>query len=249
LILPVPAIDIIDGQCVRLEKGDYARVSIYDDSPLDMAFYWEKLGAPLLHLIDLDGARLGKPVNHSIISRIIKSVHIPVEVGGGIRNVSSFHAYLDSGAQRIILGSVAIRNPQLLDKCLKEAKKEVVVSVDSRGGMIAIQGWIETTEISAVELTNALKSRGVEHFIYTDIDRDGTLQGINFHQIRHFLRKTGVRMFIAGGVSTRDDIYGLKQMDDGIEGIILGKALYSGALSFAEVQKILQEEEKCSPKE
>jgi len=242
LILPIPAIDIIGGQCVRLEMGDYHRISVYGDSPQDMAFYWEKKGAPMLHIVDLDGAKLGQPVNFPVISEIIHSVHIPVEVGGGIRDLSAFRAYLNAGADRIIIGSMAIHHPHLFDECLKMAENKIVMSIDSKNGLIAIQGWLEKTEISAVDLTNILKSRGVKHFIYTDIERDGTLQGINVYRIQSFLQQTGVMVFIAGGISTQEDIYQLKQVNTGIEGIILGKALYSGALNFEDVQKILQEE-------
>lgn len=242
MIIPVPAVDIINGQCVRLEKGDYSRVDVYSDSPLDMALYWESKGAPMLHIIDLDGAKMGKPINYSIISKIIQSVNIPIEVGGGIRDISTFHAYLKNGAQRIILGSIVIQNPKLIEECLKEASNQVVISIDCQGGMIAIQGWTEKTKISAIDLTLQLKKLGVEHFIFTDIERDGTLQGVNTHYIQNYLQETGVEIFIAGGITTLKDIYQLKKINTGIKGIILGKALYSGALKFENVKKILQEE-------
>ena len=249
MILPVPAIDIIHGKCVRLEKGDYSRIQIYSDSPFEMALYWEKKGAPMLHLIDLDGAKIGKPINDSILTKIIQSVHIPVEVGGGVRSLSTFLTYLDAGASRIILGSIAIKNPKLIEECLKEARKKVVVSIDSQDGKIAIQGWTEKTEVSAVDLTLHLKNLGVEQFIFTDINQDGTLQGVNLNHIQDYLQKTNVQVFLAGGISTQKDIYHLKKLNNMIQGIILGKALYSGALSFEVVQNILQEEEKCSLKE
>ncbi|NLJ48483.1 MAG: 1-(5-phosphoribosyl)-5-[(5-phosphoribosylamino)methylideneamino]imidazole-4-carboxamide isomerase [Candidatus Atribacteria bacterium] len=249
MILPIPAIDIINGQCVRLEKGDYSRMHIYSDSPLEMALYWERKNAPMLHLIDLDGAKNGKPVNLSIILKIIQSIRIPVEVGGGIRNLSTFLSYLDAGAQRIIFGSVAIQNPQFIKDCIKRSQESVVVSIDSRDGLVALQGWTEKTTVSAVDLTNKLKNLGVMNFIFTDIERDGTLQGVNINHIQKYLQETKVPTFIAGGVTTLDDILQLKKLNAWIKGIILGKALYSGALQFEEVQKILQEEEKCSLKE
>jgi phosphoribosylformimino-5-aminoimidazole carboxamide ribotide isomerase len=249
MILPIPAIDIINGQCVRLEKGDYSQMSIYSDSPLDMALYWEGKNAPMLHLIDLDGAKIGKPVNLSIFSKIIQSVHIPVEVGGGIRSLSTFLSYLDAGAQRLIFGSVAVQNPKLVEDCIKRSQESVVVSIDSRNGLVALQGWTEKTTISAVDLTNKLKNLGVISFIYTDIEQDGTLQGVNLNRIQKYLQETEVPTFIAGGVATFEDVLQLKKLKPWIKGIILGKALYSGALQFEEVQKILQEEEKCSLKE
>jgi len=249
MILPIPAIDIINGQCVRLEKGDFSRMQVYGDSPLEMALYWERKNAPMLHLIDLDGAKIGKPVNLPIFSQIIQSVHIPVEVGGGIRNLTTFLTYLDAGAQRIILGSVAVQNPKLVEDCLKRSQESVVVSIDSQNGLVSLQGWTQKTTISAVDLTNKLKNLGVMNFIFTDIERDGTLQGVNFNRIQKYLQETEVPIFIAGGVSTLEDVFQLKKLNVWIKGIILGKALYSGALQFEEVQKILQEEEKCSLKE
>ena len=249
VILPIPAIDIINGQCVRLEKGDYLQMSIYSDSPLEMALYWEEKKAPMLHLIDLDGAKIGKPANHSLFLKIIQSVHIPVEVGGGIRSLSTFLSYLDAGAQRIIFGSIAIHNPNLIEDCLKISQESVVVSIDSRDGLVALQGWTENTTVSAVDLTNQLKNLGVTNFIFTDIERDGALQGVNVDRIQNFLQNTEVPTFIAGGVTTLEDVLQLKKLNPWIKGIILGKALYSGALNFKEVQKILQEEEKCSLKE
>ena len=245
MILPIPAIDIINGQCVRLEKGDYSQMSIYSDSPLDMALYWEEKKAPMLHLIDLDGAKIGKPVNQPLFLKIIQSVHIPVEVGGGIRSLSTFLSYRDAGAQRIILGSIAIHNPKLIEDCLKKSQESVVVSIDSRDGLVALQGWTEKTTVSAVDLTNQLKNLGVTNFIFTDIERDGALQGVNVDRIQNFLQNTEVPTFIAGGVTTLEDVLQLKKLNPWIKGIILGKALYSGALKFKEVQKILQEEEKC----
>ena len=249
MILPIPAIDIINGHCVRLEKGDYSRMSIYSDSPLKMALYWEEKKAPMLHLIDLDGAKTGKPVNFSILTKIINSIHIPVEIGGGIRSLSTFLSYLEAGAQRIILGSIAVQNPKLLEDCLKRNQASVVVSIDSQDGMVALQGWTEKTTISAVELTNRLKKIGVKNFIFTDTERDGTLQGVNIHRIQNYLQATEVQVFIAGGITTLEDIFQLKKLNRLIKGIILGKALYSGTLKFEEAQKILQEEEKCLPKE
>ncbi|HSV30507.1 MAG TPA: 1-(5-phosphoribosyl)-5-[(5-phosphoribosylamino)methylideneamino]imidazole-4-carboxamide isomerase [Atribacteraceae bacterium] len=241
MITLLPAIDIIEGRCVRLEKGDYSRVIVFNESPIDAARRWEEEGAAFLHVVDLDGAKNGKPVNDSIISRLIQAVKIPVEVGGGVRDLMAFRHYLDMGAKRIILGSVAFRNPQVLEKALALSPSSVAVSLDSLNGKIALEGWIEVSSLSDTESARRFSEMGVRHFIFTDITRDGTLTGINLPTIERFIAKSGVAIIVAGGISSLENIRALKNLPYGIEGIILGKALYTGNLSLPAALALLKE--------
>ncbi|MCX6089650.1 MAG: 1-(5-phosphoribosyl)-5-[(5-phosphoribosylamino)methylideneamino]imidazole-4-carboxamide isomerase [Atribacterota bacterium] len=241
MILPIPAIDVMGGQCVRLEKGDYTRLTVYGDSPVEMARKWEGKGAPMLHVVDLDGAKRGLPVNFPLVIKILETIRIPVQVGGGIRDLTTFSRYLEAGVTRIILGSVAIKNPVLLEQFLSIAPEKITVSIDSLNGKVALEGWTENIPLSASDLAKSMKQMGIQHFIYTDIARDGTLQGIDIERITAFLAETGVNIMVAGGISTLSDIQNLKSVRQGIEGVILGKSLYSGVLQYETVQKILQE--------
>jgi phosphoribosylformimino-5-aminoimidazole carboxamide ribotide isomerase len=241
MILPIPAIDIIAGKVVRLEKGDYERLTIFGDSPLAVARKWEAEGAPMLHVVDLEGARLGRPVNLRTIRKIVKGVHIPVQVGGGIRTVETMRRYLDLGAERVVVGSVAVKDPQEFEKMVAEASLQIAVSLDVEEGNLEVQGWTEKTTIRAAAFARKLQAEGINHFIFTDIAQDGMLTGIRPQVIREFLRESGVSIILAGGVSRPEDIVQVKAIE-GIEGIILGKALYTSALRLPEVITMLQGE-------
>ncbi len=242
MIQPIPAIDILGGKCVRLEKGDYRQSCIFSHSPVDVAIRWVEQAAPMLHLVDLDGAKKGKPVNFQVIKEIVRSVSVPVEVGGGIRNIQHFYQYLEIGVQRVILGSIAFQEPKIISHMLRSSPESVVVSIDQRKGKIAIEGWTKTTSLSAPEAAKEFSQLGVQHFVYTDTERDGTLQGFDVPALRGFLDTSGVRVIVAGGIATIQDIINLKSLDGKIEGIILGKALYSGTLQLSEALNILREE-------
>ncbi|HXL02362.1 MAG TPA: 1-(5-phosphoribosyl)-5-[(5-phosphoribosylamino)methylideneamino]imidazole-4-carboxamide isomerase [Candidatus Atribacteria bacterium] len=242
VILPIPAIDVLEGKVVRLEKGDYQKAEVFGTSPLLVAQRWEKEGASLLHVVDLEGAKSGYPVNFSVIKELIKGVSIPVEVGGGIREISSLLGYLDAGAERVVLSSVVVKNPSVFEEMLGIARERIVVSIDTRDQLVSLEGWKEEIPVKAVDLARALREKGIEHFIFTDVQRDGTLQGVRVEVIRNFIIGSGVNIIVAGGISCREDIRKIKSLGEGIEGIILGKALYSGQLNFKEVCNILREE-------
>lgn len=242
MILPIPALDIIEGKVVRLEKGDYQKAEVFSSSPILVAQKWEEEGAPFLHVVDLEGAKLGYPVNFSLIKELVQAVRIPIEVGGGIREVSSFLNYLEAGVERVVLSSVAVENPSILEEMIKIAQEKIVVSIDTREQFISLEGWREEVPIKATDLAKTLKDKGIEHFIFTDVQRDGTLQGVRIEVIRNFIAESGVSIIIAGGISHKEDIRKIKSLGEGVEGIILGKALYTGQLSFKEVCNILREE-------
>lgn len=241
MILPIPAIDIISGKVVRLEKGDYQRVTVFSNSPEDVAKKWEDEGAPMLHVVDLEGAREGHPVNLTTIEKIITTVHIPVQVGGGVRTVETLNRYIEAGVQRVVVGSIAIQNPQEFARMVAIAPGKITVSLDVEDGNLKVQGWTKRTSIRASHFAQQLKTMGIGHFIFTDVAQDGMLAGIRPQVIREFLEESGVSIILAGGISRYEDIEQVRKIE-GIEGIILGKALYTAALHLGEVIKMLQGE-------
>ncbi|MCX7667560.1 MAG: 1-(5-phosphoribosyl)-5-[(5-phosphoribosylamino)methylideneamino]imidazole-4-carboxamide isomerase [Atribacterota bacterium] len=241
MILPIPAIDIIEGKVVRLEKGDYQRVTVFSDAPSVVAKQWEAEGAPMLHVVDLEGARQGRPVNFETIQKIMQTVRIPVQVGGGIRTTETLRRYIEEGAQRVVLGSIAIKDPQEFEKMISIAASRIVVSLDVENGNLKIQGWTENTLIRAAHFAHELRRMGIQHFIFTDTTQDGTLSGIRPQVIREFLRESGVSIILAGGISGIEDIKKVRTIE-GVEGVILGKALYTSTLSLKDAIKILQGE-------
>ncbi|MGQ9473478.1 MAG: 1-(5-phosphoribosyl)-5-[(5-phosphoribosylamino)methylideneamino]imidazole-4-carboxamide isomerase [Candidatus Caldatribacteriaceae bacterium] len=241
MILPIPAIDIISGKVVRLEQGDYRRVTIFSEFPEEVAKRWEGEGAPWLHVVDLEGARKGEPMNFETIKRIIHKVNIPVQVGGGIRTVETMKQYLREGAKRVVVGSIAVKDPEEFQKMVSVASSQIAVSIDVAGENLRIQGWTEETPLLACEFARHLKSTGIQHFIFTDVHQDGTLQGIRPQVIQNFLRKSGVSIILAGGISSKEDVLQIKNIE-GVEGIILGKALYTSTLQLRDIITILQGE-------
>ncbi|MDK2896537.1 MAG: phosphoribosylformimino-5-aminoimidazole carboxamide ribotide isomerase [Candidatus Atribacteria bacterium] len=247
MIIPIPAIDIIQGEVVRLEEGNYQKKTIFSQQPVEIARQFEARGASWLHLVDLEGAKAGKPVNFPTIKKIIQSVTIPTEVGGGIRDLATLQKYLDAGAQRVIIGSIAVTNSPLLQEMLLQAGEErLVVSLDVKDGFLAVHGWLQASSTPASNLARELKQMGVSHFIWTNISRDGTQKGIDLEALELFLQESGIsQVIVAGGVATLEDIRNLKKIEDRIEGVILGRALYSGAIQLEEVLKIVKEDNKC----
>lgn len=229
-----PAIDIRGGKCVRLFKGNFAKETVFSDAPEEMAKKWAGLGAQYLHLVDLDGALQGQSVNLPVIKKIIEAVDIPVELGGGIRTMENIDTLLGLGVQRVILGSVAVRNPELVKEACAKYGERIVVGIDARHGIVAVEGWGVSGDISAVTLAAEMKKAGVKTIIYTDISRDGTLQGINLEETVKLAKSSGVKIIASGGVASLDDIRQIKKHEaDGIEGVITGKAIYTGQLDLA----------------
>ncbi len=227
-----PAIDIIDGKCVRLQQGSYSEVTVFGDSPVDMARKWESLGAEYLHVVDLDGARSGKSENAEIIKQIAKTLKIPVQIGGGIRNLETIETYLSGGLSRVILGTSAVNNREMLVSALKEYKDKIAVGIDAKDGKVAIHGWEKTSDFTAVEFAREVESLGTKTIIYTDISRDGMLKGPNLQAMKEMADSVSLNVIASGGVSKLTDIVDLKQT--GVSGVIVGKALYTGNVNLKE---------------
>jgi phosphoribosylformimino-5-aminoimidazole carboxamide ribotide isomerase len=232
----IPAIDILGGRCVRLYQGDYARETVFSEDPVAMARRWEEEGAPRLHLIDLDGARAGEPVNAEVIERVVCGVNIPCQVGGGIRSLDTVRRYLEMGVQRIILGTAAVRAQTLVAEACYRYPGSIIVGVDARGGQAAISGWLERSEEKAEALMARLVELGVPRFIYTDIARDGTLKGPNFAALDRAVQAVRVPVIASGGIATLDHLRRLTRTR--VEGAILGVALYHGALTLPEALQV-----------
>ena len=229
----IPAIDLRGGRCVRLRQGDFERETVFSDDPLAMAQRWQQEGGARLHLVDLDGAAAGEPAHLAVISAIVDALDIPVQVGGGIRRAETARAWLDAGVDRVVIGTAAVRNPAMVaEVCRDHGAGRVVVSVDARDGMVALQGWQEASEVSALELAGRMAGLGVERLLYTDIARDGMLNGPDLEANASLVKETGMAILASGGVSSVDDIRRL--MLTGVEGVIVGRALYTGAVSLPE---------------
>lgn len=226
----IPAIDIKDGRCVRLYQGDYAQITVFDQDPVDVARKWAKLGAQRLHVVDLDGAKAGRPVNAQIVYAIVRAVSIPVQLGGGLRDESAVDAALNLGVERVILGTAAVRDPQLIVRLVQQYCERIIVGVDGRDGHVAAQGWTETSHVRTDELARRMGAIGVHSIIYTDIGRDGTLNGPDIEGVAELVRAGGPEIIAAGGVSKLDDLVALAKT--GAAGAIVGKALYTGAIDL-----------------
>ncbi|MGD0114830.1 MAG: 1-(5-phosphoribosyl)-5-[(5-phosphoribosylamino)methylideneamino]imidazole-4-carboxamide isomerase [Dehalococcoidia bacterium] len=226
----MPAIDIRDGHCVRLYQGDYNRETVFSDDPVAMARRWQADGARRLHLVDLDGAREGRPVNNGVVIAIARAVSVPCQVGGGIRSTNTIARYLEAGVQRVILGSVAVEAPSMLAGALARFGEAIVVGVDARGGRVAVHGWREQSGEKAEELMLRLAAMGVRRFVYTDIARDGTLRGPNVAATARAVKLVPARIIASGGIASLAHLRRVART--GVEGAILGRALYDGALSL-----------------
>lgn len=238
-MLIIPAIDIRGGKCVRLFQGDYNRETVYGDSPAEQAVRWEKEGAHIIHLVDLDGAKAKRPVNLDAVREICSAVHIPCELGGGIRTLEDARKAFDAGVYRIILGTVACENPKLAKEFVSEFTAErVVVGIDARGGCVAVNGWLENSGVDAYELVLTLQEMGVTRFIYTDIATDGALSGPNCDAIAALCsRVPRCGVISSGGISSARDITALRELrKDNLEGAIVGKALYDGKTTYRELE-------------
>lgn len=231
----IPAVDIKDGRCVRLLQGRKDAETIYSDDPVQMAKKWESQGAELIHVIDLDGAFQQHPQNSDAIKKTVEQLDIPVQVGGGIRNEKTIRQYIEIGVERVIIGTEAIKNPKLVKKACKAFPEQIVVAIDARRGMVAVEGWTQTTPIKAIDLAKRFEDCGVAAINFTDIDRDGMQTGPNIEETRRIAEAISIPVIASGGVSTIDDIKNLLPLNAmGISGIIIGKALYSGSLDLKE---------------
>lgn len=235
-----PAIDLRDGKCVRLVQGDYAQETVYNEDPVAAAKQWEAQGAEWLHLVDLDGAKAGHPVNDRLIGDIAAAINIPVQVGGGLREMAHVERLFSLGVARVILGTVVVEEPQFVEQLLQQYGDKVAIGLDARDGYVATRGWLETSQVKAEELALELVGKGAETFIFTDIARDGMMQGPNVASIVHLAKVTGREVIASGGVSKLSDLERLaKHVDDGVAGAIVGKALYTGDVDLQEAIKAL----------
>ncbi|MDU0809828.1 MAG: 1-(5-phosphoribosyl)-5-[(5-phosphoribosylamino)methylideneamino]imidazole-4-carboxamide isomerase [Burkholderia sp.] len=239
-MLLIPAIDLKDRQCVRLKQGDIDEVTIYSDNPSSTARKWLNLGAQRLHLVDLNGAFTGEPKNIEIIEEILDEINneIPVQLGGGIRSLETIKKYLDAGISYIIIGTAAVKDPTFLQEACRLFAGNIIVSLDAKNGKVAIDGWSKLTQYKVVDLALKFKDYGVESIVYTDINRDGMLQGINIDSTANLAREVGIPIIASGGLSSLNDIEKLYEVENsGIQGVICGRAIYSGNIDFSTAQR------------
>jgi phosphoribosylformimino-5-aminoimidazole carboxamide ribotide isomerase len=241
-----PAIDLKDGQCVRLKLGDMAQATVFNDDPAAQALSFERQGFEWLHLVDLNGAFAGKPVNGSAVDAILRTVSLPVQLGGGIRSLEHIEAWLAKGIRRVILGTVALRDPALVREACRLFSGRVAVGIDAKGGHVAVEGWSETTELTVIDLARRFCDVGVAAIIFTDIDRDGVLKGLNIESTLKLARAVPIPVIASGGLASMDDIDRLLQPDCRIlEGAISGRALYDGRIDVAKALTLIREASGC----
>jgi phosphoribosylformimino-5-aminoimidazole carboxamide ribotide isomerase len=231
----IPAIDLLGGRCVRLYQGDYNQAEVFDQNPVEVARQWADQGATRLHLVDLDGAKTGEPVNLAAIAAIVQAITIPVQVGGGLRTQSRVAELLGLGVERAILGTVAIEQPDLVGQLCAQFPGQILVGIDARNGKVATRGWLETSEVLATDLAQRMAKIGAAAIIYTDIHRDGTLQGPNLDALREIANAVTIPIIASGGVSSITDLLSLFTLSaSGVTGAIVGRALYTGDVSLPE---------------
>lgn len=229
----IPAIDLLEGRCVRLFQGDYNQSQVFNDNPVEVARQWEAEGATRLHLVDLDGAKAGKPENWQAIEAIARAVDLPIQVGGGLRDADRVRALFDLGVQYAILGTAAVENPELVSQLSQEFPSRIIVGIDARDGKVATRGWLETSEVMAVDLAKQMSDRGAAAIVYTDIHRDGTLKGPNLTALGELASAVDTPVIASGGVSAISDLLSLLGLvPAGVSGVIIGKALYTGDVSL-----------------
>jgi phosphoribosylformimino-5-aminoimidazole carboxamide ribotide isomerase len=239
-VILYPAIDIRGGKAVRLAQGDYDRETAYDDDPVVAARRWVEGGASWLHVVDLDGARAGEPVNLEHVRRIVASVGVPVQLGGGLRDSGKVEEAISSGVERVVLGTAAVKDPDLAAAIAAAHGDRVVVSVDSRSGRVAAEGWTESSDLDTRDVVTALGERGVRRFVYTPVDVDGLMEGPDLDSLREVAAATDAEVIYSGGVGSIDDLRALSELGlENLEGVIVGKALYEGRFTIAEAQAAL----------
>ncbi|MBI4186655.1 MAG: 1-(5-phosphoribosyl)-5-[(5-phosphoribosylamino)methylideneamino]imidazole-4-carboxamide isomerase [Chloroflexi bacterium] len=226
----IPAIDIKGGKCVRLYQGDYSQETVFSDDPVDVALKWQSLGAPRLHVVDLDGAAAGGLVNLDVINEIVHAVLVPVQLGGGIRDLATVEQLLKADIDRIILGTAAVENPGLVEEACRKFGQSIIVSIDAREGRITTHGWHRDIELETMEFARSMAQLGVKRFIHTDVSRDGTLTEPNFTAIAELVNELRLPVIAAGGISSLTHLRMLKSL--GVEGAIVGRALYTGDIKL-----------------
>lgn len=237
-----PAIDLKDGQCVRLKLGDMDQATVFNESPATQAKNFEDQGFSYLHVVDLNGAFAGESVNGDAVEDILSTVNFPVQLGGGIRTLAHIESWLNKGLTRVILGTVAVRDPDLVKQACKNFPGQVAVGIDAKGGKVAVEGWAETSELTAIELAKRFEGAGVAAIIYTDIDRDGVLTGINWPSTLELAQAVSIPVIASGGLASMDDIEMMIRPDMQIlEGAISGRALYDGRIDVARALEMVKE--------
>jgi len=232
-----PAIDIKEGKCVRLLRGEFDQKTVYFDDPTEAALAWKKKGAKYIHMVDLDGALLGKGKNKEAVKKILKAIDVPVQLGGGIRTVEIAKEWIDIGISRVILGTVAVKNPEIVSELIEKIGSEkVLVSIDAKEGMVCTEGWMETSELEAVAFAKDLEKKGVKTIVYTDIAKDGMLIGPNFEELSKLQAETKMDIIASGGIGNITHVEKLAKM--GLYGAITGKALYEGTLTLEEALEV-----------
>jgi len=231
----IPAIDVLDGKCVRLYQGDYKQVEVFNDRAVEMARHWGEQGATRLHLVDLDGAKAGAPMNQETIAEIVETVSVPVQVGGGLRDRASIAEMLSLGVSNVIVGTIAVEQPQLVADLCQEFPQQIIVGIDARNGKVATRGWLETSQVLAKDLAQQMANQGAAAIIYTDIHRDGTLSGPNKEALRDLAEHLAIPVIASGGISSVTDLLSLLALEPlGVTGAILGRALYANKIDLQE---------------
>lgn len=237
-----PAIDLKDGKCVRLKLGDMSQATVFNDDPAAQARSFERQGFEWLHLVDLNGAFEGKSVNAAAVEAILKAIRLPVQLGGGIRSFGQIEAWLERGIRRVILGTVALRDPALVNSACRAFPGRIAVGIDAKGGRVAVEGWAETSDLTAIELGRRFADVGISAIIFTDIDRDGVLKGLNIESTLELAQAVPIPVIASGGLASMNDIHRLLQPDCRIlEGAISGRALYDGRIDVSKALRLLSE--------
>jgi phosphoribosylformimino-5-aminoimidazole carboxamide ribotide isomerase len=245
----IPAVDLKDGKCVRLAQGRMDQETVYSENPVEMAKHWESKGAERLHVVDLNGAAAGKPIHRSLIMEIVYTLRIPVEIGGGIRDLDTIEGYLHAGAGWVILGTAALRNQDLLKEACRRFPGRVILGIDARRGKVAVEGWKEADSVEVVELAKRFEGIGLSAIIFTDIEKDGMRTGLNFESTRNVSRSTSIPVIASGGVSRIEDIEQIMELEsDGVIGVITGRALYAGSLDLEEAIRIARRKSETNSK-
>ena len=235
-----PAIDIKDGVCVRLIKGDYRQITSYENTPIDQATKYFQNGFNNIHIVDIDGALRGRAVNSFIINEIVKKIKSKIQIGGGIRTIDDISRWVEMGVDKVVMGTAAVENLELLETACNKFKNKIAVALDAKDGLIALSGWKKQTDIPAVDFIKKIQNFGVSRIIYTDINRDGTKQGPNIKDTVELSSKTKIPLVISGGVSSLEDIKKIKSLSNSnIEGVIIGKAIYDGDIKISDLAKLV----------
>jgi len=237
-MLVIPAIDLRKGRCVRLYQGDPEKETVYGDNPVEIARQWEQLGAKILHLVDLDGAFTGLSQNAKVIGSIGEEVRIPLQLGGGVRSREAVEKAISFGVSRVIIGTAVIEAPELARELVRDFEERIVVGIDARDGKVAVKGWTESSAVETVELAERVEQWGVKEIIYTDIKKDGTMQGPSLDGLEEIISKTYLQVIVSGGISSKEDLISLKPYGSRVKGVIIGKALYTNQLTLPDAMAI-----------